>query len=61
MITIGHPLNNDLLKNTDSDPTAIQHHLQSEYNQDYDHFMAGHPVCPDCGHRLYRHDMQQKC
>ncbi|UNT95955.1 hypothetical protein [Allobaculum mucilyticum] len=49
-------LNNDLLKNTDSDPTAIQHHLQSEYSQDYDHFMAGHPVCPDCGHRLYRHD-----
>ena len=56
MITIGQPLNNDLIKNTDLDSTAIQYHLQSEYNQDYDHFMAGHPVCPDCGHRLYRHD-----
>ena len=38
MITIGQPLNNDLLKNTDLDSTAIQYHLQSEYNQDYDHF-----------------------
>ena len=60
MITIGQALNNDLLKNTDLDSTAIQYHLQSEYNQDYDHFMAGHPVCPDCGHRLYRHDTCNK-
>lgn len=33
------PLNNDLLKNKDPDPTALQQHLQSVYSRACDHFL----------------------